>query len=86
MPHSGYGRVAPHGTANEKVAVTDVTKVRGAEEENDILDSVDVYTDFTGGKMGPHQGEGKLIAASASASADWKESKNGLLAICDSKG
>ncbi|WP_405845523.1 hypothetical protein OG528_05720 [Streptomyces platensis] len=40
-------------------------------------------TDFTGGLMGPHQSEGKLIA---SAFADWKESKNGLVTVYDVKG
>ncbi|MER7155321.1 MULTISPECIES: hypothetical protein [Streptomyces] len=71
------------GTAAEKSAIAHVTKVQGADEQNDILDSVDVYTDFTGGLMGPHQSEGKLIA---SAFADWKDSKNGLVTIYDAKG
>ncbi|MBL1094459.1 MULTISPECIES: hypothetical protein [Streptomyces] len=42
-----------------------------------------VYTDFTSGLMGPHQGEGKLIAG---AFADWKDSKNGLVTTYDAKG
>ncbi|MGA5565441.1 hypothetical protein ACPCUV_30325 [Streptomyces platensis] len=75
--------VAKHGSPNEKAALGHVTKVQGAEELNDILDSVDIYTDFTGGLMGPHQSEGKLIA---SAFADWKESKNGLVTVYDVKG
>ncbi|MEU8913083.1 hypothetical protein [Streptomyces nigrescens] len=75
--------VAKNGRANEKAAIGHVTKVQGAEEQNDILDSVDIYTDFTGGLMGPHQSEGKLIA---SAFADWKDSKNGLVTIYDVKG
>ncbi|UYB43622.1 hypothetical protein SLV14_006621 [Streptomyces sp. Je 1-4] len=75
--------VAKNGSANEKAAIGHVTKVQGAEEQNDILDSVDIYTDFTGGLMGPHQSEGKLIA---SAFADWKDSKNGLVTIYDVKG
>ncbi|MER0478551.1 hypothetical protein ABR737_09395 [Streptomyces sp. Edi2] len=75
--------VVKHGGANEKTAIGHVTKVQGAEEQNDILDSVDIYTDFTGGMLGPHQSEGKLIA---SAFADWKTSKNGLVTIYDAKG
>ncbi|MCF3146405.1 hypothetical protein IQ293_24610 [Streptomyces platensis] len=75
--------VAKHGSPNEKAALGHVTKVQGADELNDILDSVDIYTDFTGGLMGPHQSEGKLIA---SAFADWKESKNGLVTVYDVKG
>ncbi|MEE4419485.1 hypothetical protein [Streptomyces bugieae] len=75
--------VNKNGTANEKAAIAHVTKVQGADEQNDILDSADVYTDFTGGIMGPHQSEGKLIA---SAFADWKDSRNGLVTIYDAKG
>ncbi|GAO11945.1 hypothetical protein TPA0598_09_02360 [Streptomyces lydicamycinicus] len=75
--------VAKHGSPNEKAAPEHVTKVQGADELNDILDSVDIHTDFTGGLMGPHQSEGKLIA---SAFADWKESKNGLVTVYDVKG
>ncbi|MFE7542997.1 hypothetical protein [Streptomyces platensis] len=75
--------VAKHGSPNEKAALGHVTKVQGADELNDILDSVDIYTDFTGGLMGPHQSEGKLIA---SAFADWKESRNGLVTVYDVKG
>ncbi|MDC7335518.1 hypothetical protein [Streptomyces lydicus] len=75
--------VKKSGTAAEKSAIRHVTKVQGADEQNDILDSADVYTDFTGGLMGPHQSEGKLIA---SAFADWKDSKNGLVTIYDAKG
>ncbi|MFD5397767.1 hypothetical protein ACFWJW_26585 [Streptomyces sp. NPDC127097] len=75
--------VAKHGSANEKAALGHVTKVQGADELNDILDSVEIYTDFTGGLMGPHQSEGKLIA---SAFADWKDSKNGLVTVYDVKG
>lgn len=75
--------VAKNGSANEKAAIGHVTKVQGADEQNDILDSVDIYTDFTGGMLGPHQSEGKLIA---SVFADWKQSKNGLVTIYDAKG
>ncbi|MGW1093389.1 hypothetical protein ACWD4L_46305 [Streptomyces sp. NPDC002596] len=72
-----------NGTAAEKAAAKHITKVQGADETNDIMDTADVYTDFTGGLMGPHQGEGKLLA---SAFADWKSSKNGLVTIYDKAG
>ncbi|MER6650377.1 hypothetical protein ABT248_07500 [Streptomyces sp. NPDC000971] len=75
--------IAKNGTAAEKDAAQHVTKVQGADGSNGILDAADVYTDFTGGMMGPHQGEGKLLA---SAFADWKDSKNGLVTIYDEGG
>ncbi|MFG2538349.1 hypothetical protein ACGFU4_24265 [Streptomyces sp. NPDC048511] len=75
--------IEENGTATEKAAATHITKVQGADESNGILDAADVYTDFTGGLMGPHQGEGKLLA---SAFADWKHSKNGLVTIYDEDG
>ncbi|MGW3745803.1 hypothetical protein ACWD62_35875 [Streptomyces sp. NPDC005146] len=72
-----------NGTAAEKAAAKHITKVQGADKNNDILDTAEVYTDFTGGMMGPHQGEGKLIA---SAFADWRDSENGLVTIYDNAG
>ncbi|MFD6276861.1 hypothetical protein ACFWFI_14985 [Streptomyces sp. NPDC060209] len=75
--------VEKSGTAAEKAAAEHITKVQGADESNGILDAADVYTDFTGGLMGPHQGEGKLLA---SAFADWKDSENGLVTIYDEDG
>ncbi|MFE0574086.1 hypothetical protein ACFW21_18160 [Streptomyces albogriseolus] len=75
--------VEENGTAQEKEAVSHVTKVQGADEQNDILDTADVYTDFTGGIMGEGTGPAKLIA---SAFADWKQSKNGLVTVYDADG
>jgi hypothetical protein len=75
--------VAKNGTNAEKAAVTHVTKVQGAEEQNNILDSVDVYTDFKGGFMSKDASKAKLIA---SAFADWKQSKNGLVTIYGEDG
>jgi hypothetical protein len=75
--------VAKHGTPAEKTAATHITKVQGAGDQNDILDTADIYTDYTGGMIGPHAADGKLIA---SAFADWKNSKNGLVTIYDAKG
>lgn len=75
--------VEKNGTPQEKEAVSHVTKVQGAEEQNDILDAADVYTDFTGGIMGEGTGPAKLIA---SAFADWKQSDNGLVTVYDAEG
>ncbi|MGW3710977.1 hypothetical protein ACWDN6_12595 [Streptomyces albogriseolus] len=75
--------VEENGTAQEKEAVSHVTKVQGADEQNDILDTADVYTDFTGGIMGEGTGPAKLIA---SAFADWKQSENGLVTVYDADG
>ncbi|MFF9199864.1 hypothetical protein ACF09L_32135 [Streptomyces sp. NPDC014779] len=75
--------VAKNGTDAEKAAVKHVTKVQGAEKQNDILDTADVYTDFKGGFMSPDANKAKLIA---SAFADWKHSKNGLVTIYGSDG
>ncbi|WP_399885965.1 hypothetical protein ACGH7X_16160 [Streptomyces sp. BBFR51] len=75
--------VQKNGTAQEKDAVAHVTKVQGADEQNDILDAADVYTDFTGGIMGEGTGPAKLLA---SAFADWKDSENGLVTIYDADG
>ncbi|WP_406106052.1 hypothetical protein OG698_27325 [Streptomyces sp. NBC_01003] len=75
--------VAKNGTPKEKDAVAHVLKVQGADQQNDILDSADVYTDFTGGLTGEGSGPSKLIA---SAFADWKDSKNGLVTVYDADG
>ncbi|KAF4405549.1 hypothetical protein CRI70_23660 [Streptomyces sp. Ru87] len=75
--------VTKNGTPQEKEAARHVTKVQGADEQNDFLDSAEVYTDYTGGLMGPHQADGKLLA---SAFADWKDSENGLVTIYDADG
>ncbi|WP_392838732.1 hypothetical protein [Streptomyces sp. LN500] len=72
-----------NGTSAEKSAAKHITKVQGSDKNNDILDTAEVYTDFTGGMMGPHSGEGKLIA---SAFADWRDSENGLVTIYDNAG
>ncbi|MCT7353988.1 hypothetical protein N4P33_17750 [Streptomyces sp. 15-116A] len=75
--------VRKNGSPQEKEAVSHVTKVQGADEQNDILDAADVYTDFTGGLMGEGTGPAKLIA---SAFADWKQSENGLVTVYDANG
>ncbi|EMF24181.1 hypothetical protein H114_28409 [Streptomyces gancidicus BKS 13-15] len=75
--------VQENGTDQEKEAVSHVTKVQGADDQNDILDTADVYTDFTGGIMGEGTGPAELIA---SAFADWKQSANGLVTVYDADG
>ncbi|WP_307162684.1 hypothetical protein [Streptomyces rishiriensis] len=75
--------VAKTGTATEKAAIKHVTKVTGADKRNNILDAPEVFTDFTGGLMGPNQGEGKLIA---SAFTSCYESDNGLVTVYDKDG
>ncbi|MFI1419443.1 hypothetical protein ACH4VX_15855 [Streptomyces sp. NPDC020731] len=75
--------VQKNGTPQEKDAAGHITKVQGADEQNDILDAADVYTDFTGGIMGEGTGPAKLIA---SAFADWKQSGNGLVTVYDADG
>ncbi|MEU9731559.1 hypothetical protein [Streptomyces sp. NPDC048002] len=75
--------VAESGTAGEKQAVAHVTKVTGADKNNDILDSAEVFTDFTGGLMSADNGEAKLIA---SAFASCYESENGLVTVYGSDG
>ncbi|MFI2379598.1 hypothetical protein ACH5AO_31770 [Streptomyces sp. NPDC018964] len=75
--------VRKNGTPQEKEALSHVTKVQGADEQNDILDAAEVYTDFTGGLMGEGTGPAKLIA---SAFADWKQSDNGLVTVYGADG
>ncbi|MBT2415545.1 hypothetical protein J7I94_34295 [Streptomyces sp. ISL-12] len=75
--------VAKNGTATEKTAIEHVTKVTGTDQRNDILDTAEVFTDYTGGLLGPHQGDGKLIA---SAFTSCYESDNGLVTVYDKDG
>lgn len=77
-----------NGTPTESAAVSHVTKVQGADGKNDLLDTADVYTNYTGGLTGGHAGDANLIA---SAFADWqasrgKDSKNGLVTVYDASG
>ncbi|WP_406859277.1 hypothetical protein ABZO31_02870 [Streptomyces sp. HUAS MG47] len=75
--------VAKNGTEAEKAAIKHVTKVQGADVQNDLLDTADVYTDFEGGIMSKDAAQAKLIA---SAFADWKTSKNGLVTVYGADG
>lgn len=75
--------VAKGGSASEKAAVKHVTKVTGADKKNDVLDAAEVFTDFTGGIVGPHASDGKLIA---SAFGSCYDSENGLVTVYDKSG
>ncbi|MEY9997465.1 hypothetical protein ABIE67_009584 [Streptomyces sp. V4I8] len=75
--------VAKKGTPTEKEAVKHVTKITGADKHNDILDTAEVFTDYTGGIAGAHASDGKLIAA---AFASCYESENGLVTVYDKNG
>ncbi|MGW7073541.1 hypothetical protein ACWGII_41670 [Streptomyces sp. NPDC054855] len=75
--------VAKGGSSNEKAAAKHVTKVTGADKNNDVLDSAEVFTDFTGGLAGPHASDGKLIA---SAFGSCYDSENGLVTVYDKSG
>jgi hypothetical protein len=80
--------VRKNGTANEKAAVKHVNKIQGGEENNNILDSADVYTTLTGDMFSGDQASGKLIA---SAFADFQKSrglgsKNGLVTVYNAGG
>lgn len=79
---------AEHGSANETAAVKHVTKIQGADGKNDILDSADIYTDYSGDLTSADGPKGKLIA---SAFADWqksrgKDSDNGLVTVYNKSG
>lgn len=75
--------VEKNGTAAEKKAAKHVTRVQGADKQNNILDTAEIHTDYTGGLLGPHGGDGKLLA---SMFAEWKTSENGLVTVYDSAG
>ncbi|MFH8474923.1 hypothetical protein [Streptomyces sp. NPDC018000] len=75
--------VAKNGTSAEQAAVKHVTNVQVPDEMNDLLDTADIHTDFSGGIMSKDQGKAKLLA---SAFADWKQSENGLVSVYGSDG
>lgn len=75
--------VAKSGTATEKAAIKHVTKVTGTDKSNGILDAAEVFTDYSGGLLGPNASDGKLIA---SAFASCYESDNGLVTVYDKDG
>ncbi|MFJ9360770.1 hypothetical protein [Streptomyces mirabilis] len=80
--------VKEHESAKTREAATHVTKVQGADKNNDILDTADIYTDYTGDLTSADTGNAKLLA---SAFADFqagrgKDSKNGLVTVYNADG
>ncbi|MFF8944357.1 hypothetical protein ACF1A5_19210 [Streptomyces sp. NPDC014864] len=80
--------VKKHESAKTREAATHVTKVQGADKNNDILDAADIYTDYTGDLVSADAGNAKLLA---SAFADFqadrgKASKNGLVTVYNADG
>jgi hypothetical protein len=81
--------VKKNGTDGEKTAVTKVTKVQGADKNNDILDAPEIHTSIKGDMMDSDAtGAAKLLA---SAFADFQadrgmSSKNGLVTVYNASG
>ncbi|WP_317443879.1 hypothetical protein [Streptomyces collinus] len=80
--------VKKHESAKTRQAATHVTKVQGADKNNDILDTADIYTNYTGDLVSADAGNAKLLA---SAFADFqagrgKASKNGLVTVYNVDG
>lgn len=83
--------VNANGTGPEKDAAKHVTKILGADEGNDILDTAEIHTDYTGSIMDLDSGvsgSGKLLASSF---AEWQksrgnDSKNGLVSVYNASG
>ncbi|MFE2718498.1 hypothetical protein ACFXKI_42855 [Streptomyces mirabilis] len=80
--------VKKHESTKTRAAVAHVTKVQGADKNNDILDAADIYTDYTGDLLSADTGSAKLLA---SAFADFqssrgKASKNGLVTVYNADG
>ncbi|MFF0780905.1 hypothetical protein [Streptomyces sp. NPDC003720] len=80
--------VKKHESAKTRQAATHVTKVQGADKNNDILDTADIYTNYTGDLVSADAGNAKLLA---SAFADFqagrgKASKNGLVTVYNADG
>jgi hypothetical protein len=80
--------VAGHEGPKTAAAAKHVTKIQGADQVDNIMDSADVYTDYTGGLMGGDTGNAQLIV---SAFSDWqtsrgKHSSNGLVTVYDQDG
>lgn len=83
--------VNAHGTGPEKEAAKHVTKIIGGDKGNDILDTAEIHTDYTGSIMDLDSGvsgSGKLLASSF---AEWqksrdKDSKNGLVSVYNASG
>lgn len=81
-----YVRV--HESAKTREAVAHVTKIQGANENNDILDAADIYTDYTGDLTSADAGNAKLLASAFTdfQSDRGKASKNGLVTVYNADG
>jgi hypothetical protein len=80
--------VKKHESAKTREAAAHVTKVQGADKNNDIMDTADIHTDYTGDLISADAGNAKLLA---SAFADFqagrgKASKNGLVTVYNADG
>ncbi|MET7904004.1 hypothetical protein ABZS86_22185 [Streptomyces sp. NPDC005355] len=80
--------VKEHESAKTREAAAHVTKVQGADKNNDIMDTADIYTDYTGDLASADTGNAKLLA---SAFADFQAgrgqaSKNGLVTVYNADG
>lgn len=71
------------GTESEKAAADHVTKVTGADKTNGILDSAEIFTDYSGDLMSGDANKGKLLA---SAFASCYKSENGLVTVYNKDG
>jgi hypothetical protein len=77
--------VSKDGTPTEQKAVTHVTKVTGASN-GEVIGAAEVFTDYTGGIVGPHQADGKLIASAFASCWKTKDGKSGLVTVYDKDG
>lgn len=76
--------VGQYGQPAERAAAEHVTKIRVDDDDLDnVMVTADVHTDFKGGIMSPDRDSAHLIA---SAFADWKKAKNGLVTVYGANG
>jgi metal-dependent amidase/aminoacylase/carboxypeptidase family protein len=81
--------VAKNGTPQEQAAVKHVTKIQGGEDNNDILDTASIHTDFKGDLMDTDAtGSATLLASSFAEfqKSRGNASKNGLVTVYNATG
>lgn len=83
--------VQANGTGPEKEAAGHVTKIIGADKNQNILDTAEIHTDYTGGIMDVDSGaagNGKLLATvfAEFQKSRGMDSKNGLVSVYNGKG
>lgn len=73
--------VNENGTAAEQATLAHITKV----QYDNSSSYAEIFTDYTGGMFGPHQGAGRLLA---SAFTSWQttDSGAGLVTVYDASG